>query len=127
MPGPAHRGIVYVDYWAPGPGTPGARQEVQLGGFSADMVLAKIVLETATEVSDWNSSHCSLQLQQAKSLALYDVFRRQPCKSWLFNPNTTCLMPSDLGVFLPAGAKLKFIVEHAGTDRCNWTFLWVQP
>ena len=121
MPGPAHSGVLYAEQWRPGAGVAGQNQSETFGGFSQDMVLVGIHRDGATAGSA--NSQAKLQIQQAVGLALYDVFSNILTNSDLFDGDLAGAK-HELGIVVPAGAKVKFTVVHAATDTIQWLFTW---
>jgi hypothetical protein len=123
MPGPAHSGLFYVERWDPGMGAAGTPQQVELGGFSTDMVLSRVIADNGSSLS--GDARVTLTLQQAVSAAQYNVVDGVPDNSYLFDASVQGI---ELGVLLPAGAKLRMIVRHnAGGDNIQWLILWAVP
>lgn len=121
MPGPAHSGGLYFEQWRPGAGVAGQNQSETFGGFSNDMVLVGVYRDSGATGSA--NSIAKLQIQQAVGLALYSVFENFLTNSDVFDGDLAGGR-HEMGIVVPAGAKVKLTVTHLATDDIKWLFVW---
>ncbi len=126
MPGPAHSGVAYVEVWRPGTGTAGQVQTTEIGGFSADMLLMGVYLDTGGSPSVSGDARLTVTIQQAASAGMYNVLQSVPDDCVVLTAEYGNLY--ELGVVLPAGAKMRVTLQHsAGGDNVPLVFLWAVP